>query len=362
MTEAEAQKEIEKLTDELNHHNHLYYVKAQPVISDYDFDQLLEKLKKLEEQFPKFASPNSPTKRVGGDITKIFPTVKHKYPMLSLSNSYSTEDIVDWETRLKKLADGDIEYVCELKYDGVAIGITYVNGELFRAVTRGDGEEGEDITPNVRTIKSVPLKLTGTGYPQEFEIRGEIILPRSSFDKMNAEREAAGEPLYANPRNTAAGTLKNQDSAVVASRGLDSFLYGFYSDKNTFKTHYESVIACGGWGFKIPDEKKNYLKKCATIDEIIGFINYWDEERKKLGFEIDGIVIKVNSYLQQQDLGFTSKSPRWAIAYKFKAETVSTLVESIAYQVGRTGAITPVANLKPVLLAGTTVKRASLHN
>jgi DNA ligase (NAD+) len=362
MNQFEAQEAIQKLTDELNHHNHLYYVKAQPVISDYDFDQLLKKLQQLENEFPTLASPNSPTKRVGGDITKNFKTVKHKYPMLSLDNSYSKDDIIDWENRLKKLSEGQLEYVCELKYDGVAIGITYVDGALVRAVTRGDGEEGEEITPNVRTIKSIPLNLMGHDFPKEFEIRGEIFLPHKSFVKMNKEREEAGEPLYANPRNTAAGTLKQQDSAKVASRGLDSFLYGFYTDKNPFKTHFDSVITCGNWGFKIPDPKKQFIKKCSSIDEIIDFINYWDNERKKLDFDIDGIVIKVNSYNQQDELGFTSKSPRWAIAYKFKAETVFTTVESIAYQVGRTGAITPVANLKPVLLAGTTVKRASLHN
>lgn len=362
MNENEAQKEIAKLVEDLNHHNYLYYVKAQPVISDYEFDQLLEKLKKLEQDFPQLASPNSPTKRVGGDITKNFPTVKHKYPMLSLENSYSIEDITDWEKRLKKLVDGEVEYVCELKYDGVAIGITYTNGELTRAVTRGDGVEGEDITPNVRTIRSIPLKLKGSDYPNEFEIRGEIFLPRASFEKMNKEREEAGETLYANPRNTAAGTLKQQDSSIVAKRGLDSYLYGFYSGTNPFKNHYESVTTCAQWGFKTPPPEKNFVARCKNIDEIIAFINYWDEARRKLEFDIDGIVIKVNNYRQQEELGFTAKSPRWAIAYKFKAETVSTVLNKITFQVGRTGAITPVANLQPVLLAGTTVKRASLHN
>lgn len=362
MNEEQAKEQIEQLTQELNHHNHLYYVKAQPVISDYEFDMLLEQLKKLEADFPQYASPNSPSKRVGGDITKNFPTVKHKYPMLSLENSYSIEDIADWEKRLKKLVDGEVEYVCELKYDGVAIGITYTGGELSHAVTRGDGVEGEDITPNVRTIRSVPLKLTGQGFPAEFEIRGEIFLPRASFEKMNKEREEAGEPLYANPRNTAAGTLKQQDSAIVAKRGLDSFLYGFYSENNPFRNHYESVTTCAAWGFKTPAPEKKFIALCKGIDEIIEFINYWDETRRKLDFDIDGIVIKVNDYRQQEELGFTAKSPRWAIAYKFKAETVSTVINSISFQVGRTGAITPVANLQPVLLAGTTVKRASLHN
>lgn len=362
MTQEEAKSRIEQLSLELNHHNHLYYVKAQPVISDFEFDQLLNELKKLEERFPSLVSSNSPTKRVGGDITKNFPTIKHKYPMLSLDNSYSQEDIIDWETRLKKLVDGEVEYICELKYDGVAIGITYVNGEMVRAVTRGDGVEGEEITPNVRTIKSIPLKLTGHDYPQEFEIRGEIFLPRKSFDKINKEREEAGEPTFANPRNTAAGTLKIQDSAVVAKRGLDSYLYGFYTEVNPFKSHFESVTTCAQFGFKTPPVDKRFIQKCNSIDEIIEFINYWDVHRKNLDFDIDGVVIKVNSYLQQQELGFTAKSPRWAIAYKFKAETVSTTIEEIVFQVGRTGAITPVANLKPVLLAGTTVKRASLHN
>lgn len=362
MNEEKAKHEIERLTKELNHHNHLYYVLAQPEISDYEFDQLLKQLQEIEKQFPQFASENSPTKRVGGDITKNFKTIKHKYPMLSLDNSYSQEDIIEWEKRLKKLVEADLEYVCELKYDGVAIGITYKNGELVSAVTRGDGVEGEEITPNVRTIRSVPLVLNGKGYPDEFEIRGEIILPRKNFDKINKEREENGEPPFANPRNTAAGTLKLQDSGVVAKRGLDSFLYGFYTAKNPFHSHFESVTSCANWGFKIPDPNKRFIQACKSIDEIIDFINYWDKERKNLEFEIDGIVIKVNSYRQQDELGFTAKSPRWAIAYKFKAETVATVLESISYQVGRTGAITPVANLRPVSLAGTTVKRASLHN
>lgn len=362
MNKDEAKNKIEQLTKALHHHNYLYYVKVAPEISDFEFDQLLKELNDLEKAHPEFADVNSPTKRVGGDLTKNFPTVKHKYPMLSLENSYSKEDIIDWENRLKKLVDGEVEYVCELKYDGVAIGITYENGALVRAVTRGDGVEGEEITPNVRTIRSVPLTLTGNDYPDEFEIRGEIFLPRKSFDKINSEREENGEAPFANPRNTAAGTLKLQDSAVVAQRGLDSYLYGFYTRNNPFKTHFESVQGCGKWGFKIPPADKKFIARCNSIDEIIAFINYWDEERRKLAFDIDGVVIKVNNYRQQEELGFTAKCPRWAIAYKFKAETVSTVLESISYQVGRTGAITPVANLKPVLLAGTTVKRASLHN
>ncbi len=362
MNPIKPKEEIDRLTDELNRHNYLYYVSAKPVISDQTFDEMLKKLEILEKEFPEYASPNSPTKRVGGDLTKNFPSVKHKYPMLSLDNSYSREEIAEWENRLKKLIDVDPEYVCELKYDGVAIGITYLNGELARAVTRGDGESGEEVTPNVRTIRTIPLKLTGNGYPQEFEIRGEIILPRQQFDAINKEREEAGEQPYANPRNTAAGTLKLQDSSIVAKRNLDSFLYGFYTAKNPFHSHFESVEECGKWGFKIPDFNKGFIRKCKTVEEIFAFIDYWDNSRKNLDFDIDGIVIKVNNYRQQDELGFTSKSPRWAIAYKFKAETVCTLLESISYQVGRTGAITPVANLKPVLLAGTTVKRASLHN
>ena len=362
MTEEQAKNKIKELTDALNKHNYLYYVEANPIISDYEFDQMMEELARLENQFPALADDNSPTKRVGGDITKNFPTVKHKYPMLSLSNSYSREEIVDFENRVKKLIDGEVDYVCELKYDGVAVGVTYTNGELTRAVTRGDGVEGEDVTFNVRTVRSIPLKLTESGYPQEFEIRGEIFLPRASFHKMNKEREEAGEVLYANPRNTAAGTLKLQDSSIVARRGLDSYLYGIYGENLNFRSHYESVLAAGSWGFKVPKTENNYIRLCKNIDEITAFIDYWDAKRKSLDFDIDGIVIKVNNYRQQEELGFTAKSPRWAIAYKFKAETVSTILETISYQVGRTGAITPVANLKPVLLAGTTVKRASLHN
>lgn len=361
MTKDEAKLKIGKLTKELNRHNHLYYVKAQPEISDFNFDRLLEELALLEKQFPELADVNSPTQRVGGGITKDFPVVKHKYPMLSLSNSYSREEIIDFENRLKKLTEGKVEYVCELKYDGVAIGITYKNGQLLRAVTRGDGEQGEDITANVRTINSIPLQLTGN-FPEEFEIRGEIFFPRKNFDQLNKEREEAGETLYANPRNTAAGTLKNQDSGIVAKRGLDSFLYGVYGENLNFKNHFESIEAAATWGFKTPQAENNFIRICKGIDEIMDFIDFWDTERKKLPFDIDGVVIKVNDFFQQQELGFTAKSPRWAIAYKFKAETAKTILESISYQVGRTGAITPVANLKPVLLAGTVVKRASLHN
>ncbi|WP_341908336.1 NAD-dependent DNA ligase LigA [Fluviicola taffensis] len=361
MNPTEAQKRIEQLTQELTQHNYNYYVESNPTISDYEFDLLLKELQDLETEFPELASDLSPTKRVGGDITKKFATVVHKFPMLSLSNSYSEEEIVEWEQRLKKLATGPIEYVCELKYDGVAIGIRYVNGKFARAVTRGDGTKGEDISANVKTIRTVPLTLKGD-YPDDFEVRGEIFFPRANFEAMNRQREELGEPVFANPRNSASGTLKSQDSKVVAERGLDCYLYGVYGDDLLMESHLESVRKAKEWGFKSPPEKERYIAKMSTIEEIMDFIHYWDKERYNLPFDIDGIVIKVNNYDQQADLGFTAKSPRWAIAYKFKAERVSTRLEEVTYQVGRTGAITPVANLTPVLLGGTVVKRASLHN
>lgn len=362
MTASEVKEKIQQLTQEINQHNYNYYVLSNPTVSDYDFDMMLEQLIKLEQEYPEFADENSPTKRVGGQVTKEFETVKHKYPMLSLGNSYSKEEIVDFETRIKKLVDGEIEYVCELKYDGVAIGITYVNGKLTRALTRGDGTQGDDITTNVKTIKSIPLQLMGNDFPNEFEIRGEIFLPKNVFEELNREREEIGEQLYANARNTASGTIKMQDSAVVAQRKLDSYLYFVLGENLPFKTHYESIETAGKWGFKVPSVKDNFIKKCKNIDEIFDFINYWDKKRNELNFDIDGVVIKVNNYRQQEEMGFTAKSPKWAIAYKFKAEQVKTKLLEITYQVGRTGAITPVANLQPVLLAGTTVKRASLHN
>lgn len=357
----EEKKRIEFLTKELNKHNYNYYVLNKSEISDYDFDILLKELKELEDKNPELASKNSPTKRVGGDITKKFETVEHKYPMLSLSNSYSKEEIEDFDKRIKKQIGEDIEYVCELKYDGVAISITYENGELIRALTRGDGSKGEDVTTNVRTIKSIPLKLKGN-YPNNFDIRGEIIFPLDEFYKLNKTREKEGKQIFSNPRNTASGTIKMQDSSIVASRKLDCKLYQLYSEEQLFEEHFESVNSISKWGFKTPSLISNYIKKTNSIEGIMEFINYWDTERLNLPFEIDGIVIKVNSYSKQKKLGFTSKSPRWAIAYKFKAERVSTVLESISYQVGRTGAITPVANLKPIQLAGTIVKRASLHN
>jgi DNA ligase (NAD+) len=357
----QAKAEILRLTQLINHHNHLYYVESRTEISDFEFDGLLRELQELETKFPEFSYENSPTKRVGGDLTKKFETVTHRFPMLSLSNSYSEEEIIEWENRIKKLIDGDIEYVCELKYDGVAIGIRYEKGQLTQAVTRGDGEKGEDVTTNVRTIRTIPLSLNGN-YPQDFEIRGEIFMPSAVFEKLNNQRAQNGEQLFANPRNTASGTLKMQDSKIVANRGLDSYLYGLYGEELSEEGHFESVARAGSWGFKIPQPNDRFIEKTNSIEGIMNFIHFWDENRYSLPFEIDGVVIKVNSYRQQQQLGFTAKSPRWAIAYKFKAHRVETKLISVDYQVGRTGAVTPVANLKPVQLGGTTVKRASLHN
>jgi len=352
---------MDALTKELNEHNYNYYVLSEPCISDYEFDQLLKELERLENDHPEFATKNSPTSRVGGDITKRFETITHRFPMLSLSNSYSKEEIADFESRARKLVEGDIEFICELKYDGCAIGLTYQNGELVRAVTRGDGTKGEDVTTNIRTINTIPLQLHGD-FPGDFEIRGEIYLSLERFRLLNKKRQEEGEPEYMNPRNTASGTLKLLDSAIVAERGLDCYLYSLHGKDLPFNTHYEGLSAAGSWGFKVPKEELRYIERTESIEGIMEFIDYWDIERHKLPFEIDGIVIKVNSYHKQEELGFTAKSPRWAIAYKFKAEQLSTRLESITYQVGRTGAITPVANLSPVLLAGTTVKRASLHN
>ena len=357
-----AQEEILELREELRKHNHSYYVLSKPTISDYDFDMKLSRLNKLEQENPSLLSPDSPTQRVGGDITEKFEKVAHSSPMLSLSNSYNKEDIQEWAERAVKLTGNEeLEYTLELKYDGVAISLHYEEGQLIKAVTRGDGNTGEDVTTNVRTIKSIPLKLHGD-YPDKFEIRGEIFLPHVSFEKLNKTREEEGESLYANPRNTASGTLKSQDSKIPASRGLDCFLYYLVLDKTPYQGHFESLEKAGEWGFKVPQEKLKYVAKSTTVDGVMEFIGYWDNERKKLPFEIDGIVIKVNSYQLQDEMGLTAKSPRWAIAYKFKAENLSTQLLEITYQVGRTGAITPVANLEPLLLAGTTVKRASLHN
>lgn len=361
MNKEEAKAEIIRLSEEIEKHNRLYYIENAPEISDYDFDMLLERLQQLEAQFPEFAFDHSPTKRVGGDITKKFESVEHRFPMLSLSNTYSEEEIIDWENRIKKMSDSAISYVCELKYDGVAIGIRYENGLLTKAVTRGDGTRGEDVTTNVKTIRTVPLKLKGK-FPQDFEIRGEIFMPLNAFQKLNSEREENGEVPFANPRNTASGTLKLQDSKLVAERGLDSYLYGVYGEQLPFNGHLKAVEAAASWGFKVPQMKDRMIERTDSIEGIMDFIHYWDKKRYDLPFEIDGVVIKVDDYAQQKVLGFTAKSPRWAIAYKFKTERVETILESVDFQVGRTGAITPVANLKPVQLGGTTVKRASLHN
>ena len=361
MTKEQALQEIESLTGQIHNYNQLYYVENKSEISDYDFDQLLKRLEVLEANFPEFAFDNSPTKRVGGDLTKKFESVVHRFPMLSLSNTYSEEEIIDWENRLKKISNESLEFVCELKYDGVAIGIRYENGQLSKAVTRGDGTQGEDVTINVRTIRTIPLQLTGD-FPADFEIRGEIFMPLDRFQKLNEERELNQEQLFANPRNTASGTLKMQDSKVVAERGLDSFLYGIYGNDLPIENHFDAVQNASQWGFKVPLMRERFIEKTNTIEGIMDFIHYWDQQRQHLPFEIDGVVIKVNNYQQQQQLGFTAKSPRWAIAYKFKTERVETILESVDYQVGRTGAVTPVANLKAVQLGGTTVKRASLHN
>lgn len=358
-----AQEKILALRQELEHHNYQYYILDKPEISDYEFDQKLEALQQLEKEYPQFSDPNSPTKRVGGDITKDFVTRPHKYPMLSLSNTYSREELEEYILRIQKLIpDEPIDFVCELKYDGAAVSIRYENGQLVQALTRGDGTKGDDITANIKTIATIPLRLRGEAYPQEFEIRGEVFMPIAGFAALNQARIEEGLEAFANPRNSASGTLKMQDSRLVADRPLDCFLYYVMLDDKPFSNHYDAVIATADWGFKIPSPTKKYIAKAKNVDEIFGFINHWDAERHNLPFEIDGIVIKVNDYRLQERLGYTAKSPRWAIAYKFKAEQQETILESISYQVGRTGAITPVANLNPVSLAGTTVKRASLHN
>ena len=358
MTPEQVKQRIVSLREQINRHNHLYYILSTPVISDYDFDLLLKELEVLEKQYPEFDDPLSPTKRVGGDITKEFRQVVHRYPMLSLSNTYSFEEIEDFDRRVRKVTGDEVTYICELKYDGVAIGLTYINGRLMSAVTRGDGTRGDDVTSNIKTIRSIPLILNGNDYPDEFEIRGEIILPHKSFDKMNEERLDVGDEPFANPRNAASGSIKLQDSAEVARRNLDCYLYYMPGEDLPFSSHYQNLEKAREWGLKIPA----YLEIAHTVKDIFNFINKWDKERKKLPFDIDGVVIKVNDYSQQHELGFTAKSPRWAIAYKFKAEKVCTRLLSVSYQVGRTGAVTPVANLQPVQLAGTVVKRASLHN
>ncbi len=350
---------IEQLRRELHEHNHRYYVENQPSISDYDFDQLMHELQELEARHPEMADPNSPTQRVGSDLQTEFRQVAHKYPMLSLANTYTEQDVRDWYDSVSRgLAGEPFEVCCEMKYDGLSISLTYVDGRLVQAVTRGDGVQGDDVTQNVRTIRAIPLVLSSAGYPHEFEIRGEILMPWKSFERLNAEREAAEEPLFANPRNAASGTLKSLDSRVVASRQLDAYLYYLLGDELPADGHYENLEAARQWGFKISEG----MKKVNTVDEVMDFINYWDQERKNLPVATDGIVLKVNSLRQQRALGFTAKSPRWAIAYKFKAERACTELLEVTYQVGRTGAVTPVANMAPVQLAGTTVRRATLNN
>lgn len=354
----EIKERIDKLRSDLHEHNYLYYVKAQPVISDFEYDLLMQDLISLEKKYPEFTDDNSPTKRVGNDINKEFKQVVHKYSMLSLGNTYSEEDLIDFDVRVRKLVEREFQYIAELKYDGIAISLTYKNGMLTQAITRGDGVQGDDVSDNVKTIGSIPIKLKGTDFPDEFEIRGEIFMPHQTFNKLNEEKESKGDQAFANPRNATAGTIKMQNSSVVAKRKLDCFLYHMLGKKLPTKSHYQNLQLARTWGFRIPDA----ITPCDNIEKVIEFIKIWDEKRKTLGYDIDGVVIKVDDLNLQDEMGFTAKTPRWAISYKFKAEQVETKLISVDYQVGRTGAITPVANLEPVQLAGTTVKRASIHN
>lgn len=349
---------IDSLRQELSQHNYNYYILSTPTISDFDFDNKLKELTDLEAQHPEYFDPNSPTQRVGSDINKSFRQVAHKYPMLSLSNTYTEEEVTDFYNRVQKGLNDDFEIVCELKYDGTSISLTYIDGQLVQAVTRGDGVQGDDVTANVRTIRTIPLKLNGNDYPHEFEIRGEILMPWSVFDELNKEREEQEEQLFANPRNATSGTIKQQDPKIVAARKLDSYLYYMLGEDLPSDGHYENLMKARQWGFKISDA----MRKCKTLEEIFDFIHYWNIERKNLPVATDGIVLKVNSLSQQKNLSYTSKFPRWAIAFKFQAETAVTRLLSVSYQVGRTGAVTPVANLEPVKLSGTIVKRASLYN
>jgi DNA ligase (NAD+) len=352
------QQQIETLRRELHDHNYRYYVLSQPSISDYEFDMKLKELQQLEAAHPEFYDPSSPTQRVGSDLTKEFERVAHQYPMLSLGNTYSESEVAEFFNRAAKLIDEPFEIVCELKFDGVSISLIYEDGMLVRAVTRGDGVMGDDVTANVKTIRAIPLRLQGDDYPASFEIRGEILLPWESFDRMNKEREEQEEALFANPRNAASGTLKLQNPAEVAKRQLDTYLYYLLGENLPCDGHYENLQKAKSWGFKVSDA----MRKCKNMDEVFDFIHYWDKERSKLPVATDGIVLKINSLRQQHELGFTAKSPRWAVAYKYQAEQVSTVLKSVEFQVGRTGTVTPVANLEPVLLAGTTVKRATLNN
>ena len=369
MNEQEVKIRIKELTDLINQYNYNYYTLSQPTVSDFDFDMMLKELEKLEQQYPAYAEPNSPTQKVGGHITKNFIQVKHKYPMLSLGNTYSEEELKDFDERVRKSIGDNFEYVVELKFDGLAISITYENGNLLRAVTRGDGVQGDDVTANVKTIKSIPIQLPEADYPDTFDIRGEIFMHRKTFEKLNNEyrkeleekgydEDEIKEKLYKNPRNFASGTLKMQDSAEVSKRPLDCFLYFIYADNQVAQTHFESLEKAKQWGFQVSD----HYRLCKNITEVMAFIHHFEKQREHLSYEIDGVVIKVNSYAQQRELGFTAKNPRWAISYKYKAQSALTQLLKVTYQVGRTGAITPVANLKPVQLAGTTVKRASLYN
>ena len=358
MEKDKAKQRIDTLTKELNKHNHNYYQLSQSEISDFEFDTLMHELQTLEKDFPEYAAIDSPTQRVGGDIQKSFTTVKHRFPMMSLGNTYSKEDLIEFDQRIRKQIGDDFEYVCELKFDGLAIGLRYINGEFVQAVTRGDGVQGDDVTANVKTIRSIPLKLKQGNYPSDFEIRGEIIMTLSGFEKYNAEQIANGKSAFANPRNAASGSIKMLDAKKVAKRPLDCYLYYLLGEDIPFESHHESLKTAKEWGFNVSSS----MKKVNSLQGIYDYIDFWDINRNNLDFDIDGIVIKVDNYKLQSQLGFTAKSPRWAISYKFKAAQVITKLESISYQVGRTGAVTPVANLEPVFLAGTTVKRASLHN
>lgn len=358
MNKTEALRRISELREQLHKHNHNYYILSQPTINDFEFDMMMNDLIALEAKFPEYSDENSPSQRVGSDINLEFKQVVHEYPMLSLGNTYSEEDVRDFETRILKLTEEKIQYVCELKYDGTSISLKYKNGKLVQALTRGDGVQGDDVTTNVKTIKAIPLSLQGNDYPDQFEIRGEIMMPFQVFNQLNVEREDLGESPFANPRNAASGSLKMQNSSVVAKRQLDCYLYYLLGKQLPAKDHYKNLELAKSWGFKISDDSK----LCQSIDEVLDYIKYWDKAREELPVPIDGIVIKVNSLDQQDELGYTAKSPRWAISYKFKAEREATRLNSVTYQVGRTGSITPVANLDAVQLAGTVVKRASLHN
>lgn len=361
MERTEAMQRVAELCSMINEHDHRYYVLAAPIISDLEYDMLVKELEALEHRFPDLQRPDSPTQRVGGDLTRNFPTVRHRQPMLSLSNSYSREEVTEFVERIRREI-GDVRFVMELKYDGVAISITYEEGVLARALTRGDGEQGEEVTANIRTVRSIPLRLQGEGYPPLFDVRGEVVFTRERFEQLNDARRQAGEELYANPRNTAAGTLKLQDPREVARRALDCYIYGINGDELPTRSHFDNILTAGTWGFRVPQPARRLIERAVDVDGIMAFIDHWDKARSTFEVAIDGIVIKVDDLAVQDELGMTAKSPRWALAYKFAAEQAVTRLNGVSFQVGRTGAITPVAELEPVLLAGTTVKRASLHN